>query len=137
MITEKPEAIVITFPVQFLQDLVENKPRDQSTKSILHEGLTALNRQVLAMIKDPEHSIWYHSIGNKPIHEVLYVFITILGKIRYKAKVVEWQEGHEKQFEDGRKRTAKNWLVLCDFQLAPKDIAFQGCQGFRYCKMFF
>ncbi len=146
MLKEKPDAIVITFPVQFLLDLGYSKyiaqPEEDrlpfwDKKSLIMDGYYDLLRQLDHMEKNPDNNIWNHSIGNKPTHEVLHAYITILGVIHYRAKIVGWEAGHEKQFEDGRKRTAKHWLLLADFVKAPEVIPFKGCQGFRYTEKLF
>ncbi len=74
-------------------------------------------------------------MGNKPVHEkeILYCYVNILSKIRYKAKVIGFEPGGEKEFDDGRKRTAKHWLLLHEFEKVP-EIRMGGFQGFRYWK---
>lgn len=136
--TEKYYSIIITFPCAFLLDLAHSLPEDEDDSPFLEKsdyilkGFKECIRQIEAVRTHADDMVWYHSIGNRPTQEILWCYISILGKIRYKAKVVEWQPGHEKQFGDGRKMSAKHWLVLCDFVPAPHDIERKGFQGFRY-----
>lgn len=135
------EGIIITFPVQFLSDLGESipiglgKPRTQ--KEHVLTGFKECIRQLEAVRTNPDDNIWNHSIGSKPTREVLYAYITILGKIRYRANIAAWEPGGEKEFNDGRKRTAKHWLILSDLIKAPKEIECKGFQGFRYTDKLF
>lgn len=136
------DGIIITFPVQFLLDL-SNSPKvprqcgRYSPKTAILLGFKECIRQLEAVRTNPDDNIWNHSIGTKPTREVLYAYITILGKIRYRANIAAWEPGGEKQFNDGRKRTAKHWLILSDLMKAPKDIECKGFQGFRYTDKLF
>lgn len=140
---ERPEAIIITFPVQFLRDIgISNATPDEikdlfTDKDFIRIGFTEVIHQLHHMSKNPDNNIWWHSMGIKPTQDVLYAYITILGKIRYRANIAGWDPSGIKQFSDGRKRTAKNWLMLCDFVVAPTDIIQQGFQGFRYTQKIF
>ncbi len=141
-IQQPPYAIVVTFPVKFLMDLAYSHSAEEikhltNIKEFILAGYKELNRQIDLMIAHPDQSTWNHSKGNKPAHEVVFAYISCLGKICWKAKVAEFQPGHEKEFSDGRKKFAKNWLVLCDFVKAPHDIPFKGMQGFRYVEKMF
>lgn len=135
---DKPEAIVITFPVQFLKDLATTIPYGSyESKQLILRGYKMLMKEVDQLMKNPDETIWIHSMGNKPQHDVLYVYISVLNTIKWKAKVVGFEPGGEKRFTDGRKRFAKNWLLLSDFIKAPEEIKFKGCQGFRYSEKLF
>lgn len=135
------DGIIITFPVQFLWDLGKSFPtgleKPRSHKEHVLKGFKECIRQLEAVRTNPDDNIWNHSIGTKPTREVLYAYITILGKIRYRANIAAWEPGGEKQFNDGRKRTAKHWLILSDLMKAPKEIECKGFQGFRYTDKLF
>lgn len=138
MLTERPEAIIITFPVQFLIDLAcSHHLFGRNKKAFILNGYKQCIREVEEVMKHPDEMIWYHSIGNKPTFEVLYAYITVLNTIKWRANVAGWEPGHEKQFSDQRKMYAKHWLILSDFVNAPEEIKFKGCQGFRYSKKLF
>lgn len=136
------DGIIITFPVQFLYDLGISVASPNSLVHVDKEiciltGFRECMRQLEAVRTNPDDNIWNHSIGTKPTREVLYAYITILGKIRYRANIAAWEPGGEKEFNDGRKRTAKHWLILSDLMKAPKDIECKGFQGFRYTDKLF
>lgn len=136
------DGIIITFPVQFLLDLsnspsVPGQVGRYSPKTAILLGFKECMRQLEAVRTNPDDNIWNHSIGSKPTMEVLYAYITILGKIRYRANIAAWQPGGTKKFSDGRKRTAKHWLVLSDLVAAPEEITCKGFQGFRYTDKLF
>lgn len=135
------DGIIITFPVQFLLDLsrLPHVPRNfaGTEKKSIMSGFKECIRQLEAVRTNPDDNIWNHSIGSKPTREVLYAYITILGKIRYRGNIAAWEPGGEKQFNDGRKRTAKHWLILSDLIKAPKEIECKGFQGFRYTEKLF
>jgi len=170
--SNKPKAIIVTFPVKFLIDLandiiskwychpfnhykghgtvitqqfrkriykVESADYPQSIKNTKAAkvllGFKDCIRQIESVKFDPE-GYWLHSMGNKPVDEqrVTHAYINILSKIRYKAKVIGFEPGGEQQFDDGRKRTAKHWLLLHEFEKLKPAIKMGGFQGFRYWK---
>lgn len=137
MIADKSDSIVITFPVRFLIDLAGNCPLFYSADMIIMKGYRKLVQQIDEQIAKPDNRIWYHSMNTKPTQTIEWAFITVLGKIRWRASVIEFQDRHEKQFEDGRKKFARNWLVLANFIKAPEEIPYKGTQGFRYSEKFF
>jgi len=86
---------------------------------------------------EPMH--WCHSMGNKPANTegLVYAYINILSKIRYRAKIVEFQSAPKgkvliHEFNDGRKREGKHWLYLHEFEKLDPEIKMGGFQGFRY-----
>jgi hypothetical protein len=90
-----------------------------------------------AVMQDQD-SYWLHKISAVPTIDVLYAYITVLGKIRYRANIGGFEEGGTKTFQDGRDCTAKHWMILTHpFVKAPEEILFQGCQGFRYTSFLF
>lgn len=167
--SNKPKAIIVTFPVKFLIDLgysilrrdyeyayqknTESRIRTYKKKehsvrkafagnlfintkeNIIKMGYGECIRQIESVKFDPE-GYWLHSMGNKPVDEqrVTHAYINILSKIRYKAKVIGFEPGGEQQFDDGRKRTAKHWLLLHEFEKLKPAIKMGGFQGFRYWK---
>lgn len=139
--SNKPKAIIVTFPVQFLIDLgyyhyykTHGYVIGSTKKEYTLWGFKECIRQIETIKHDPD-MFWLHSMGNKPVYEkeILYCYVNILNKIRYKAKVIGFEPGGEKEFDDGRKRTAKHWLLLHEFEKVP-EIRMGGFQGFRYWK---
>jgi hypothetical protein len=146
-----PEGIVITFPVQFLLDIAPQLNSCQSVvksngsyriryntrKHQILAGYRQCIKEIEQVRKDADNTWWWHSIGNRPTIKVLNAYIIILGRIRYKAVIVGWEPGGEKQFVDNRKLSAKHWLQLAYFEPAPFAIERKGFQGFRYCTKLF
>ena len=150
--TERTNAIIVTFPVKFLIDLgkpiCEGKlnvddvtakkfgiPGIRFTKKgFICEGYKECIRQIEALEHDDE-IIWLHSMGNKPVNDadILYCYVNILSKIRYRFKVIGFDPGSEIKFDDGRKRTAKHWLLMHSPEKIM-NIKMGGFQGFRYWK---
>lgn len=124
-----------TYPKDDMSNLILN-----SKKRLIMFGFQDMQKQIEELNNDPE-MFWLHSMGNKPLnHEnILYCYINVLSKIRYKAKVIEFQsapKGHllEQTFDDGRKWTGKHWLLLHQFEKLEPEIKMGGFQGFRYWK---
>jgi hypothetical protein len=155
--TERTTAIIVTFPVQFLIDIgkpiCEGKlsidkdtakkygiPRIRFTKKgIIAAGYKEFIKQIEFVNSDPE-DYWSHIMGNVPTikESITHCYINILSKIRYRAKVIEFQcapkgEVITKKFGDGRKMSGKNWVLLHQFERI-KEIKMGGFQGFRYWK---
>lgn len=69
---------------------------------------------------------------------MLYVYLCIGGKIRYRCIYAGCEEGGTKTFDDGRTISAKAWILLAGpVELAPYPIKKQGFQGFRYTQKLF
>ncbi len=165
-IEERPQGILITFPVQFLIDLGNthylnnvlkksyNSTRESwkdyhkrifsligtkgfyltDKKSTISYGYLDCLRQINAC-KNESNIIWYHGMAKLPqFHdELLFCYINILSKIRFKARVIGFDPGGKIKFDDGRKREFNHWLLLNDFEPIPQ-IRMGGFQGFRYWK---
>lgn len=146
MINQPPDGIVVTLPVVFLLDLLSDTEKRSwehsssgvpSQKVLIQRGYKKLVKEMKWIMKDPDDCYWMHSLGTKPTLEVEYVYMTVLGKIKWRGNILRWEPGHTKNFPDGRKCTAKHWLYLCNIIPAPADFPFKGCQGFRYTHKLF
>lgn len=148
--TDKPKGIIVTFPAQFFYDLGLHKlySKDVQTwkekidnvnvilknkKRCILAGYKEFLLQVNSIQQNPDTDYWLHSMGSKPTIDVHWCYIVTLGRIIYKAKILGWEKGGEKQFSDGRKKFAKHWLLLNEFERIP-DFKKAGFQGFRYVK---
>lgn len=149
------DGIIITFPVKFLLDIAPDNTmkgsyftnasgevksrrlRFHSKKNQVIAGYKICLREIEWVRQAPDDRWWNHSIGTKPTREVLYAYIVILGRVRYRANIVGWEAGGEKEFQDGRKRTAKHWLILGHFVPAPFAIKIKGSRGFQYTEKLF
>lgn len=135
-----PDGIVITFPVQFLKDLSYTKYPEVvqiGIKTRIVYGLRELSRKMNDVISNPDSGYWIHSMNTRPTVDIEFVYITVLGRILWRGNCLGFEPGGEKKFEDGRKRTAKNWLLIGNIIPAPGEFRFKGTQGFRYTDKIF
>src|SRR5436305_1254367 len=93
--TDRPCAIIVTFPRVFF--------REMSPRRFVREFL-AMNTE------DDWH--WQCKIGNRARIEVVYCYIVIGNRIRYRANIAGFEPGGEREFDDGRKATARAWMIL-------------------------
>lgn len=78
--------------------------------------------------------------GNQPKMDgtLQYVYLCIGGKIRFRCLYGGSRGPREVEFNDGRKMSAKAWIVLSGpVTRPPRPIKKQGFQGFRYTEMLF
>lgn len=147
-------AIIITLPVAFLTDLgktvydtllLSDKEKEDygdygipgiapTKKGLIVEGFKRCIKEIEYCVSNPDE-VWYHSMNNKPVNsnEILYCYVNVLNKIRYRFKVIGFNPGGEIKFNDGRKWWAKNWLLMHQPEKI-KEIKMGGFQGFRYWK---
>jgi hypothetical protein len=114
-----------------------SKIRFNTRKHHILAGYKKCLREIEWVRQEPNERWWWHSIGSRPTQEVIYAYIIILNKIRYRANIVAWEPGGQKEFGDGRKLTAKHWLQLAHFEPARIALPMKGFQGFRYTKKIF
>lgn len=88
--------------------------------------------------------VWNHlyfspsPIQSTRISEIVYCYVTVLGKILYRANIGGFEPGGHRIFDDGRDCYAKNWMILTHpFIEANPRIPMKGFQGFRYTKLLF
>lgn len=146
---ERSNAIIVTWPVQFLIDLGTSIANKNIVKTKEDYGISGINytkkglislgykeclRQIYTFDKDPE-MIWWHGMGSKPVNSdnILYCYINVLSKIRFRFKVIGFHPGGEMEFNDLRKQSFKHWLMLHQ-PTRIKEIKMGGFQGFRYWK---
>lgn len=112
---EPPEAIIITISQQML--------KEKGYKNWLTNFMKAMNRE--------DWTYWMRQ-GNKPKHEVLYVYLCIGGKVRFRANFVGTEGPSEMTFDGGKKLFAKAWILMCGPVVrAPYHVPMKGFQGFR------
>lgn len=118
---QRPVAIITTFPRVFF---LEKSPRE-------------FVREFLAMNDDGE-IYWQCKMGNAPKIEVVYCYIVINNRIRYRANIAGFEPGGKRYFGDGRSATARAWMILTGPVVkAPHRIERRGFQGFRYSDFIF
>lgn len=111
--------IVITFPQVFFKEMV---PREFA------QSFLTLS---------PTHH-WLCPMANRPKKEPQWCYIVALGRLRYRAKVLGFEIGGEREFASGLSGDARHWLVLSGPVIkAPHRIIQSGFQGFRYTEFLF
>lgn len=82
---------------------------------------------------DGENFIFNWALSNKPKKDFVWVYIVIGNKVRWRARFIGYDQERNKIFSDGRGWSAKNWMLLIDFEKLPKPYeSKKGFQGFRY-----
>jgi len=92
---ERPEGIIITISQGML--------REKGYRNWLRNFTTAM--------QDQDMSYWMR-LGSPPKHDVLYVYLCIGGKIRYRANFVMSKGPGEMTFSDDKKLFARAWVIL-------------------------
>jgi hypothetical protein len=116
----KPEALIITYPAALLKK---------------HGGYRAFRTGMLEMNRHPD-ACWLQRCRNRPRHSVLYVYVVVGGRLKFRLNLVEWDNGTpvEAMRPDGTMMLT-TWprLVLSGPVIeAPERIPMRGFQGFRY-----
>lgn len=125
MITEKPDAIIVTLPKQFFVE--------QDHATYLKE---------LQAIHEHEDKVWYRVMKNLPKHDVLYVYTIINNKIHHRTQFAGLIRNTTLSFSrpNGGIRTFENAnavMMTGPVVMAPEEITMKGFQGFRYSPVIF
>lgn len=123
-----PEGIVITFGY----DLIEYKG-----------GLRSFIRHFLLSMHD-ENCTWLQKCKNAPKNDILYVYIIIAGRLRYRCYYGGYQSGQTSIYNsDARSWSTSTVIIWPRIVLAgpvekcPFKRQLKGFQGFRYCTKLF
>lgn len=81
--------------------------------------------------------IYHWKISNTPDikkrKNLVWAYIVIGNKVRWKAKIISFVDNQAFHFLDGRSMWAKGWMMLIDFEKLPAPYEHKkGFQGFRY-----
>lgn len=106
-----------------------------------------------AMIKEKGYRNWLRNFLNcmgrvtcmysmrldsKPKHDLLYVYLCIGGKVRYRATFVGTSGPAQRKFDDGMTMYAKAWVHLIGPVVRPLiTVKMKGFRGFRYTERLF
>lgn len=116
-----PEGIIITISLEMLRE----------------RGCINWLRNFLWAMEQPD-CIYSMRLGAKPKFDLLYVYLCIDGKVRYRAYFVGSDGPCEKTFSDGRTMFARAWVEMCGpVQRPDKPISMKGFRGFRYTEKLF
>lgn len=119
---ERPDGIIITISAGML--------KEKGYRNWLRNFLHAMNT---------DGWVYYMRQGVKPKVDVLYVYLCIGGKVRFRAQFAGADTG-EKQFSDGKQMSAKVWLMLVGPVVRPRrgdEPLMKGFRGFRYTPQLF
>lgn len=118
---EPPDAIIITISAEMLKE----------------KGLRKWLRSFLETMSREDWTYWMRQ-GAKPKHSILWVYLCIGNKVRYRANFVMSEGPGEMKFSDGTKMFAKAWIVMAGPVVkAPGEFPMKGFRGFRYTQKLF
>lgn len=120
---QHPEGIIITISAGML--------KEKGYRNWLRNFLDAMDKH------DQDWTYWMRQ-GAKPKRDILYVYLCIGGKIRFRAFYGGSDGPSEKEFSDGKKLFARAWVILSGpLERAPYTIPMKGFRGFRYTEKLF
>lgn len=121
MITERSDGIIITIS----QALI----KERSYRNWLKNYLDAMSN---------ENWTYWMRLGAKPKFEVLYVYLVIGNKVRFRSKLVCYANDSTQTFPSGVIITARAWCIMCGPVVKPPyEIPMKGFRGFRYTEKLF
>jgi hypothetical protein len=121
MTTERPDGIIITISQEMLHE--------KGYRNWLRNFLNAMNQE--------DWTYWMRQ-GSKPKHDILYVYLCIGGKIRFRANFVMTEGPCRKEFAEGGSMFAKAWIILAGPVVRPPHpVLMKGFRGFRYTPKLF
>lgn len=122
-----PEGIILTVGAKMY--------REKGYRNWIYNFLSAMG------LHEQGWTYWFRVQGKPKMDKHLsYVYLTIGGKIRFRAYYAGYQhtpEG-EKQFETGGLIHGFHWILISGpIERPPHKIEYQGRQGFRYTEKLF
>lgn len=87
-----------------------------------------------------EGCVYYMRLGAKPRHDnkLLYVYLVIGNKVRYRAYYAGAQDASEVTFDDGKTMYARAWIRMAGPVEKPAvPMEMKGFRGFRYTQRLF
>lgn len=121
MVMTQPDGIIITISAGMLKE----------------KGYRNWLRNFLHYMSQDDTIYWMRQ-GSQPKREVLYVYLCIGGKIRFRVNYAGSEGSCEQMFDDGTIMYGKAWLILAGPVVKPpRPIVMKGFQGFRYTEKLF
>lgn len=115
------DAIIITISLAMLKE----------------KGYRNWRRNFLEAMAKEDCTYWMKQ-GAQPKRELLYVYLCIGGKIRFRANFVMSEGRGHKTFSDGKTDYARAWVILAGpVTYPPAPVHMKGFQGFRYTEKLF
>lgn len=86
---------------------------------------------------DGDNAVFFWRMSSAPRAEVQqhiqHIYFVIGNKIRWRARVLEFQPGGEMTFDNGRTISARAWCLCYEFEQLPRPHETRrGFQGLRY-----
>ncbi len=118
---EPPEGIIITI----------------SQKMIKEKGYKNWLFNYFDAMESDDYTYWMR-LGAQPKHNVVYVYLCIGGKVRFRSNFVCSHGQARVTFIDGTEMTARAWIEMSGpLVRAPYEILMKGFRGFRYTHKLF
>lgn len=117
---ERPDGIIISISAKYLKE----------------RGVRNWYKDFLKGMSGENYSYWFRLAQMPKFTDMLYVYLCIGNRIRYRANLVGFYPGGEFKCDDGRIITAKFWCVVTG-PLARGNVRRKGFQGFRYTEELF
>ncbi len=118
---ERPDGIIITISQQMLKE----------------KGYENWVRNFIRAMEKDDMIYWFRT-GNKPQYEVLYIYLCISGKIRYRIQWVGNYGYGTMKFDNGKEIYGNAWIAGCGPLTKPDEPIYRkGFQGFRYTQKLF
>ncbi len=118
---ERPDGIILTISQAMLKE----------------KGLRNWLRNFHEAMEKEDWTYWFRT-GNRPKHDVMYVYLCIGGYIRFRINFVSSHGAGKMEFGNGEKLYGNAWICTCGpLTRAPRRIPRKGFQGFRYTQTIF
>jgi hypothetical protein len=121
---ERPDGIIITISQQML--------KEKGYRNWLRNYLNAMEK---------EDHIYYMRQGAQPKQDILYVYLCIGGKVRYRSNFVMSEGPGEKTFTSAAGSHTiygRAWIIMSGPVVKPEfTVPMKGFQGFRYTQKLF
>ena len=126
-LTEPPDGIIITISQAMI--------KEKGYRNWLRNFFKTMSD---AEQDDPDGWTYWFRVGNKPKHDVAWVYLLIGGKIRFRVNWIDSFGAERIAFTDGKSLYGKGWVVVCGPVARPeKPIYRKGFRGFRYTHKLF
>lgn len=112
---ERPDGIIISISAKYLKERGVRKWFED-----FQQGTTLEN-----------YSYWLRLSQMPKFTDLLYVYLCIGNRIRYRTNLVGFEPGGQFKCDDGRVINAKVWCIVTG-PLVKGNVSRKGFQGFRY-----
>jgi hypothetical protein len=119
---ERPDGIIITISLAYLKE----------------RGYRTWLKDFMKAMETEDYTYWIRLAQLPKFPDLLYVYLLINGKIKYRTNLVGFYPNGTINCDDGRILTAKVWCCVSGPLIKPRYPIFKkGFQGFRYTETLF